>query len=531
MTSSAQRRDRGLNRLAWWRGRRGADTTTVVPPLAEAGLGGSADQEPGPPLLGRKPLLLGLLTSGLVVAGAAQPFTAAAAIKPIAATEPPYAPKWLPLTPYVVGQQVISPNNDVVSANVAHTSSADYATDAAKWTLSPTYARRDVERAGSFPRARGALVITIDDGYPSWHQFVAEANARRQRLTLCVTTSHIGAAAGYNITAQDIATWHSQGHEIASHSVTHPHIGGLAVSLRVPEYDNSKATLEGIVGAGNVVTFAYPFGGPNTANRTTTTDAEICGRYERLLDTGGGSSRHTQNAMPFLIGRDAWVASNHASMLETVRSLASRPEVVALFTHGAGDSGIVGEINMTQFIELLDLAASLGVPVLTAAEAFPAQALRNPSFERGLGGWRTEGSGVSVVTATPDIGIGGTRAAQLVTASTTDLIVYQQVPVTPGVAYTLSCRAQIVSRTGSGGFIGCRIRNVNYAGDSGGWAGTSAGVGAAVGTWTKQTHALTAAIPMDRKMVQLEMLVSGESGVTALFDHVWFGPTSFGDFG
>lgn len=530
MNSRAERCSQALHRRAWWPGRRGDTTPAVEPPPADAGLASSGDQVDGPPLLGRKPLLMGLLTSGFVIANAAQPSTATAAIKPIAAVQPPYAPKWQPLTPYALGQQVISPNNDVVSATVAHTSSAAYLTDTAKWTLSATYARRDVERVGSFPRARGALVITIDDGYPSWHQFVAEANARRQRLTLCLTTNHIGTAAGYNITPQDIATWHSQGHEIASHSVTHPHIGGLAVSQRVPEYDNSKATLEGIVGAGNVVTFVYPFGGPNTANRTLTTDAEIYGRYDRLLDTGGGNSRHAQDAMPFLIGRDAWVSANHASMLETVRSLASQPMVVALFTHGAGDSGIAGEISMTQFIELLDLASSLGVPVLTAAEAFPSQALRNPSFERGLNGWRTEGSGVTAVTTTPDTGIGGTGAAQLVTASTADLIVYQQVPVTPGVAYTLSCRTKLLSRSGSGGFIGCRIRNVNYAGDSGGWPGTSAGL-ATVGAWTKQTHTMTAAVPMDRKMVQLEMLISGEIGVTALFDHVWFGPTSFGDFG
>jgi hypothetical protein len=39
--------------------------------------------------------------------------------------------------------QVISPNNDVVSANVAHTSSAAFATDVAKWTLSTTYGRLD----------------------------------------------------------------------------------------------------------------------------------------------------------------------------------------------------------------------------------------------------------------------------------------------------------------------------------------------------------------------------------------------------
>jgi len=44
--------------------------------------------------------------------------------------------KWAPATAYTLGQQVLSPNSDVVKANVAHTSAAAYATDVAKWTLS-----------------------------------------------------------------------------------------------------------------------------------------------------------------------------------------------------------------------------------------------------------------------------------------------------------------------------------------------------------------------------------------------------------
>ena len=47
--------------------------------------------------------------------------------------------KWAPLTVYTLGQQVLSPNNDVVSATAAHTSGATYTP--ANWTLSSTYAR------------------------------------------------------------------------------------------------------------------------------------------------------------------------------------------------------------------------------------------------------------------------------------------------------------------------------------------------------------------------------------------------------
>jgi hypothetical protein len=92
-----------------------------------------------PPLVGRKSVLMGLLTSGFVVANAAQPTAHAATIKPLAATTPAYVSKWAPATAYVLGQQVASPNNDVVSAKSAHVSSVAFATDSLKWALSSTY--------------------------------------------------------------------------------------------------------------------------------------------------------------------------------------------------------------------------------------------------------------------------------------------------------------------------------------------------------------------------------------------------------
>jgi hypothetical protein len=103
---------------------------------ASAGSGGASEG----PTLGRKSVLMGLLTSGFVITNAAQPSAAAAGkVKAIAETQPAYAPLWMPSTAYALGQQIISPNNDVVGANVAHTSSATFTDDTAKWTLSSTF--------------------------------------------------------------------------------------------------------------------------------------------------------------------------------------------------------------------------------------------------------------------------------------------------------------------------------------------------------------------------------------------------------
>jgi hypothetical protein len=115
-----------------------------------------------PPLLGRKSVLMGMLTSGFVVANAAQASSASAGtIMPVAivASSPPYVCKWAPATAYPVGTQVISPGSDVVSANVAHTSAAAFATDVAKWTQSCTFSG-----AGVCVRAYGAVGngVTLD---------------------------------------------------------------------------------------------------------------------------------------------------------------------------------------------------------------------------------------------------------------------------------------------------------------------------------------------------------------------------------
>ena len=114
-----------------------------------AGLVRSKHRASDPPMLGRKSVLMGMLTSGFVIANAAQPSaTAAGTVKPgaIAATTPTYLTKWAPSQAYVRGQQVVSPNNDVVSANVAHTSGSTF--NAANWSVSSTYVSKALPPSG-----------------------------------------------------------------------------------------------------------------------------------------------------------------------------------------------------------------------------------------------------------------------------------------------------------------------------------------------------------------------------------------------
>lgn len=150
-----------------------------------------------PPLLGRKSVLMGILTSGFVVGNAAP--AVAGTVKPIASSQPTYIPKWTPFIAYARGQQVVSSNNDVVSANVAHTSSSAYATDKAKWTLSSTYASASEPVAlavktaaglsgpATFTRS-GTVVVA-----PGAARFLFNSSVTVSTVSACVGTAPAGA--------------------------------------------------------------------------------------------------------------------------------------------------------------------------------------------------------------------------------------------------------------------------------------------------------------------------------------------------
>jgi hypothetical protein len=132
------------------------------PSCPTGGVGGQA-------LLGRKSVLMGMAaTMGVAMATAAQssPAFAAGTTKPVASTTPTYIPKWAPSTAYVRGQQVVSPNNDVVSTKAAHTSSAAYATDTSMWTISSTYVSVGVTNvdASSYADDLCAAIAALPEG-------------------------------------------------------------------------------------------------------------------------------------------------------------------------------------------------------------------------------------------------------------------------------------------------------------------------------------------------------------------------------
>jgi len=77
----------------------------------------------------------------------------------------PMVPRWAPTMAYTLGQQVVSPGNDVVSAIAGHTSGSTFTP--ANWTLSSTYVpHRASLRYDPAGKADGAIGGTADTGQP-----------------------------------------------------------------------------------------------------------------------------------------------------------------------------------------------------------------------------------------------------------------------------------------------------------------------------------------------------------------------------
>jgi peptidoglycan/xylan/chitin deacetylase (PgdA/CDA1 family) len=117
------------------------------------------------------------------------------------------------------------------------------------------------------PRPHHAIVLTFDDGYENFY-FAAFPILRELgiRATMFIITARTGDDEATRVVQPtrsliwpEISEIEAAGIDIESHSVTHPHLKGMAQKDVVHEVVDSKATLEAKLGH-EVTVFAYPNG-------------------------------------------------------------------------------------------------------------------------------------------------------------------------------------------------------------------------------------------------------------------------------
>jgi peptidoglycan/xylan/chitin deacetylase (PgdA/CDA1 family) len=120
------------------------------------------------------------------------------------------------------------------------------------------------------PPAARQVVITFDDGYVNVLRYGLEALAVARLKAIQFLPADLlgkcnewdvplGEAAEPIMTASQVREWISAGHEIGSHSLTHPYLTRLSAARAREEISASRKKLEDLFGV-SIQHFCYPYG-------------------------------------------------------------------------------------------------------------------------------------------------------------------------------------------------------------------------------------------------------------------------------
>lgn len=306
--------------------------------------------------------------------------------------------------------------------------------------------------------SRGMIALIFDDNWIDQYTFGAPAlEARGFKATFVVNPVTFGGTD--RMTAANVAELAARGHEIGNHTQSHVDMTTQTAAERAAAWDDAQAAINSLVGK-PATTFAYPFNKTNLE-----IDQQCYLRFDRAF---------TGNAIPFLEpltdrdtflhGRWSWsndTSSIHTRALNWVRLAATTDIVFTLFAHHLLDATTAADGNLlkTQFIELLDLAVTLGVPIVPANVAFPkfdklpdaGHESTNTLYHR-VSGTNATNTYTSVVLTPPPLNMAGARCKRFTGDGTATLVDMQDVyiPVRSSEPWTLSARFRQTRASGSG---------------------------------------------------------------------------------
>ncbi len=131
------------------------------------------------------------------------------------------------------------------------------------------------------PTTVGMVTLTFDDSYANQFQnAVPKLNAAGIKAGFYVITGEVGNSG--SMTWAQLTQMKNAGHEIGSHTVTHPHLPQLSTANARAELVNSKNTL--ISKGFNPETFVYPYGEYTASVKQLVKDSGYIGA--RSVDTG-----------------------------------------------------------------------------------------------------------------------------------------------------------------------------------------------------------------------------------------------------
>jgi peptidoglycan/xylan/chitin deacetylase (PgdA/CDA1 family) len=392
-------------------------------------------------------------------------------------------------------------------------------------------AARSATRVAARPAA-GWWAPSYDDGWASHVTLAAAHAARGQLCTLYITTANLGVAG--KMTAAQVTAAYAAGHEIGSHNVAHTSMTTTETTptLRAAQFGPSKTALELLTAAGAVTSYCYPYG-----DWSDTSDLEAYGWYDRVADIGLSQAfnktqwTYPKDARPFRHGRFPWSDTTHAQFLAELRSLATQPKILTSYGH---DADSVGNPTMAQYIEAMDLARDLGIPVMRTQDAFPAAGgFVNSRFESGsIQPWNLSApTGTATIETETPTDFGGAKVVHLTNTNAANSTYLSQefVDFVPGRVYTVSMRCRVANLAGASR---CSIRVLQYgqkngANSSGNISSVLAATGVTSTTWVVFSTTFTADVNATNIIIRPEM--NAETG-DMWVDRMWVGESRWGAF-
>jgi peptidoglycan/xylan/chitin deacetylase (PgdA/CDA1 family) len=135
---------------------------------------------------------------------------------------------------------------------------------------------------------RGLISVTFDDGWASQHENALPVLDKYGiPATMYIISSAINDQPEY-MTQKQIQDFADRGHEIASHTVTHPHLRELSPGQLNAELTESQATLRLLFGPSAATSFASPYAEYNDA--TLAAIRQVYANHRAYDDDGTDSS-------------------------------------------------------------------------------------------------------------------------------------------------------------------------------------------------------------------------------------------------
>jgi len=309
-------------------------------------------------------------------------------------------------------------------------------------------------------RPHGGVVVFLDGGEDiQYTDFVpvAEANGGLLNFALYSDGNSVEAGFGGQMSWAQIVDLTDRGHEIVSMSKSNADMTAMAAADRVPEWDDSRTDLYSYgVPADTITSFVYPNGQHEIA-----LDREAYLRYDRVF--AGSSAPYVMPRASrdrgIAFGRATWAEDDyyHQRALQLLRRAAAEDVIVTLVAH---TNGVTGESpTLAQFTEFCELAAELGVPMMSTSEAFPAYTtIPDAGFEdSNLINWEKNlAGGATIVSAThtPLVGFTGTRSLSILggdDVSNPHVLARHPIPITSAETITFSAHVKQAEVTSHGG--------------------------------------------------------------------------------